>query len=195
MQDKQPVFSNGNSMGLNFLQWPRKSQVKILAFYRLQTISQTSHSLWLVASNCLETVCGWERVSSGVGGIGCGRRRDSLDRRQEKCVLNLLSQVWRVSQHIHRHGTQEPEIPVQRTSLRYTFVGKMTASTFRTHRARGGYVDFTRLPRVPRRGETILRYTHVHSFYILCLYVCVINKIISVTLSLLSAHFKELHTG
>lgn len=106
------VFSNGNSMGLNVLQWPRKSQVKILAFYRLQTISQTSHSLWLVASNYLETACGWERVASGVGGIGCGRRRDSLDRGQEKCVLNLLSQVWRVSQHIHRHWTQEPEIPV-----------------------------------------------------------------------------------
>lgn len=153
------------------------------------------HSLWLVASNCLETACGWERVASGVGGIGCGRRRDSLDRGQEKCVLNLLSQVWRVSQHIHRHWTQEPEIPVQRTGFRHTFVGKMTASTFRTHRARGGYVDFTRLPRVPRRGEDILRYMHVHSFYILCLYVCVINKIISVTLSLLSAHFKKLHTG
>lgn len=72
---------------------------------------------------------------------------------------------------------------------------KMTASTFQNTQGEGGYVDFTRLPRVPPEREDILRYMHVHSFYILCLYVCVINKIISVTLSLLSAHFKKLHTG
>ena len=52
----------------------------------------------------------------------------------------------------------------------------MTASTFRTHRARGeGYVDLTSLPGVSRIGENILRYMHVHSFVLYFMFICMCN--------------------